>query len=173
MKKYLILLLIPVSLLACEKLKDLLRFDINAETEFTIPRNSVVPIPDIITPKTTSNFNEQIDNNDTRKDLVKEVKLTEFTLTIEGPSQANFDFVESMSLSIQTDSLPAIQVASISDIPETGLTTLDLVTSEAELDEYVKGDGFRVKAEITTDKTVTYDTEVIGNMTFSVKADPL
>jgi hypothetical protein len=67
----------------CSEVEDLLTFTISDETQFTVQSTSPLNLPiEIATPSVTTNSNQKFENNNTKADLVKDVKLTELKLTV-------------------------------------------------------------------------------------------
>jgi hypothetical protein len=82
-------------------------------------------------------FDQQFENQGVSKDQVDSVRLLSFVLTIDGPEDQTFDFLDAMEVTASSDGLPDIRVASISGVPM-GARTLSLdVEPSAELQPYV------------------------------------
>lgn len=174
MKKLALALLIGAGVFtACDELSELLRFNIPISHEFTIPANNVVTLPPLMINGIPTNSSSTFEDNGTAKDLVKEVRLEEVKLTITGPSQADWDFVDDIEVYINTAGEDEILIASIENAPNDGSAVLELNTVDSDLDAYIKKDEFDLRFVINADGQVSYNTEVRNEMKFSVKADPL
>jgi hypothetical protein len=88
-----------------------------------------------LTPEVTTNSSAEFENNNTKADLVKDVKLKELTLTITDPTAKTFSFLKSIHLYISTDSNDEIELAFKDDINSTS-STITLTTTAAKLDKY-------------------------------------
>ncbi len=139
-------------LLACEKLDDLTKFQMDYTTEMSIASTSVLNSPiEFFSPDIETNAESQFAINDTRKDLIEELTLTQLTLTLKSPSNSDFSFLKSVEIFIEADGLKEIRVAYITDIPSDS-KFLELITESTDLQEYIKKDEFQLKAKIITDE---------------------
>jgi hypothetical protein len=164
-----ILLLIATS---CNVIDDLLTFNIDNETSIQI--DSAFPVGTaftIITPDVTTNSSATFENNNTKADLVKDVKITDLKLTITNPSNKSFSFLKSIRLFISTDANDEIELAFLEDINSTA-TTLNLTCTSAKLDKYVKAPSYTIRTRAVVKETLTQDITVKANMRFRVTADP-
>ncbi|WP_108209814.1 hypothetical protein [Pontibacter mucosus] len=166
-------LLFAVVATACEKIEDLLTFYIEEEETFTIesgfPLGALVPA----TPFTiTTNSEETFKNNKTRAELVKNVSLNRLELTITEPKTQNFDFLKRIELYISSEKQPEVKIAYLDEVP-TGTSVLKLKSTNAKLDEYIKGDNYTIRTQAEIAKPVTEDITIKADMRFKVTADPL
>jgi hypothetical protein len=170
-----IFLAIAILLLAatsCNVIDDLLTFTIDNETSIKI--DSTLPVGTaftIITPEVTTNSSATFENNKTKADLVKDVKISELKLTITKPSNKSFSFLKSIRLFISTDANDEIELAFLEDINSTA-TTLNLTCTTAKLDKYVKAPSYTIRTRAVIKETLTEDITVKANMKFRVTADP-
>ncbi len=164
-----VLLLIVTS---CNVIDDLLTFTIDNETNIEI--DSAFPIGaafTIITPDVTTNSSATFENNKTKADLVKDVKITELKLTVTNPSTKSFSFLKSIRLFISTDANDEIELAFLEDVNTTS-NTLNLTCTAAKLDKYVKAASYTIRTRAVVKETLTEDISVKANMKFKVTADP-
>ena len=175
MKKSGILLLTMLFVLgSCDKVDELLTFEIDHSTQVTI-ENDVTPFDPPVsmpTPDITTNSEQSFENNNTNKDKVKDIKLKDMVLSIQDPPDETFSFLEEVYVYMSTNSSNEIQVASSTDIPEDA-QSISLETTGKELDKYVKSDKYNVRTEVVTDEVITDDVTVDIDLTFVVTADPL
>lgn len=157
---------------ACEKLNDLTSFNLDAQTSFTIPgaQTGIGEILSIPRMQVQTSSEQTFKNNNTRADLVKEVYLNKLNLTITAPEQGNFDFLDDIKIYIKAEGEEEVLLASRQNIPEEGITQLELETSGAELSPYIKAESYSLRTDATTDKVIDYDMEVQVDMTFRVTA---
>ncbi len=173
MKKLLLITcLFTVLLSGCEKLDDLTRFKLETNTAFTIPGQGtglgdILSIPRM---EVQTSSEQTFSNNNTRADLVEEATLDELSLTITAPAKGNFDFLNDIEIYIKAEGVEEVLLASRSNIPEDGITQLELETSGADLSAYIKKENYTIRTEATTDKLIDYDVDVQVNMTFGIKA---
>ncbi|WP_375578787.1 hypothetical protein ABWH96_17435 [Marivirga tractuosa] len=157
-----------------EKIDDITTFNIRNSAEFTIPSSSVINLPiDIGTPDVNTSSEQSFENNNTRADLVENVNLSELTLSITNPNDRTFSFVKSIEIYISNDSEGATLIAEIQDIPEDVGNELEMETTGASLDEYIKEDRYDLQFEVVTRETVNSDTDLKADMVFEVRAKTL
>lgn len=175
MKKLgIILLLATITFFACDKVDELLTFEIEHSTDFTV-QASVVPFDppaNMPTPDVTTNAEQKFENNNTSKDKVKDIKLNEVKLDVTDPADKTFSFLKEVYVYISTNSNDEMLVASKTDIPQNA-KLVELETTDESLDKYVKSDSYNVRTEVVTREVVSQDVTVEIDMTFQVTADPL
>ena len=73
-----VLLMLSLFLINCNKDKLGISFEINDSFDFTMESGSIINLPfDILTPDVTTNSAGEFEQNDTRADKIKEIKLLE------------------------------------------------------------------------------------------------
>lgn len=160
-------------LLACQKDK-LLRFEMEYESEFTIPQTGPVgALGPLNTPDIETSSEQKFENHNTRADLVKDVKLSDLDLTITNPEDETFSFLEKIVIYIKADNLPEKELGRRENIPDDAGSRLSLHTTGEKLDPYIKKETFSIKIEATIDETIPQDTDVVALMVFDVTANPL
>ncbi|MFL1895570.1 hypothetical protein ACJRPK_07695 [Aquimarina sp. 2-A2] len=173
-KSFLTLFTVALSVVACDVVDDLLTFTISDDTDIEIGSGVPLATPfDIATPPVKSNSQSEFEQNDSRVDLVKEIKLTSLKLNITSPEGQTFNFLKSIRIFISdTNDENEIELASLDTIPE-GVKTLDLETTNAALDVYVKGASYNLRTEVVTKEALTNTVKVNAAMKYQVTADPL
>lgn len=163
---------ILVAISGCDKFRQYTNFDLGYTQQFTIPASSqLINLPfNVLTPDVTTNSESQYDNNGTTSKLVDNVTLTRFNLAINSPSQASFDFLKSLKIYISSPSQAEVLVAYNDNIPQTGLRSLDLTTRDVNLNNYLQDASYKIRVEVVTDQSVSYDVTVTASETFHVKA---
>jgi len=174
MKKLLVAICIfCVLAVSCDKIDELLTFYINHDANFTIESTVPLNLPiNIATPDITTNSSQNFENNNTRSDLVKDIKLNDLKLTITDPPGENFNFLKSVYVYISTNSSTETTLAYIDDIPM-NVTLVELIPTESSLDEYVKASSYKLRTRIVTRQTLTESVDVKIDMEFKVTAKPL
>jgi formylmethanofuran dehydrogenase subunit E-like metal-binding protein len=173
MKKHLFTIALAILSVSCsliDKLDDLTKFDIPYDTSFEV--KAALPIGtklNISTPPVKTNSEEHFDINKTAKNLVEEVKLSELTLEITAPDDANFDFLKSMAVYISAEGLEELNIASINAIPS-GTKKISLVVEDADLTPYIVGDQITFRTESVTDKLTTQNINISMHSVFRVDA---
>ncbi|PVY44194.1 hypothetical protein [Pontibacter virosus] len=158
---------------SCDKVDDLLTFYINQEEtiriESTFPIGVVTPLSPI---PVKTNSSETFKNNKTRAELVKDVSLNKLALTIANPSDENFDFLRSIEIYLSNDKGEETKIAYLNEVPK-GVKAIELKSTNAKLDKYIKGETYTVKTRAAIAKPITRDVEIKAAMRFKVTADPI
>ncbi len=174
MKSKLIALTICLSvfLTSCDAVDDLLTFTISNNASIKIKSTSPINLPsEIITPDVTTNSSAEFENNKTKANLVKDVKIRSLKLSISDPSDKTFTFLKSIHLYISTTNSDEIELAYLDDI-NTSNNSIDLICTDARLDQYIKADSYKIRTKVTLKETLTKDVTVKADMKFKVTADP-
>ena len=169
---YLSIVTILLLITSCNVIDDLLTFSIDNQTTFTI--ESGFPLGtafDIVTPDVTTNSSATFENNNTKADLVKDIKLSSLKLTITNPSTKTFSFLKSIHLYISTDGNDEIELAYLDDINSTS-NVLNLTCTSQKLDKYVKASSYKIRTKAVLKESLTQDITVKSDMKFRVTADP-
>ncbi len=171
MKRAIILILTVFSLSQCDQLDNLTKFDVDYNTSITIESTFGTDVPfDVATPEVTTNSESEFEMNDTRTNLIEEITLKQLTMQITSPSDGNFDFLNDIEVYMSADGLDEIKVAWKNNIPETIGNVLELETSDADLQEYIKKDAFQLRVKTTTDKLLSQDQDIDIQSVFHVDA---
>jgi hypothetical protein len=164
--------ILSLFIVSCSIVDQLLTFTISNQTTFTIPSGIPVGTPlNATTPDITTNSSSEFENNNTKANLVKDVRLKELTLTITDPSGKTFSFLKSIRLFISTDANDEIELASQDNVNSTA-STLVLTPTNAKLDKYIKASSFTLRTEAVTKESTTQDITIKGDMKFTVTANP-
>jgi ABC-type Fe3+-hydroxamate transport system substrate-binding protein len=156
-----------------EKLEEITTFNITNRANFSVPSSS--PLGDLLnlnTPNIESSSQQSFENNNTRADLVKEVRLTDLTLTITDPADEDFSFLQEMRIYISNESAGETLLAEKTDIPDNIGNTLTLDATGEQLDAYIKESSYDLRYELVTDET-NPSMDMQAEMVFQVRADVL
>jgi hypothetical protein len=74
-------------------------------------------------------------------------------------------------LYISTTDSDEIELAYQDNINSTS-NTIDLISTDARLDKYIKADKYKIRTQFTLKETLTQDVTVKADMKFKVTADP-
>ncbi|MBT2162687.1 hypothetical protein [Zobellia barbeyronii] len=171
MRKFLLILTVFSTLVSCDKLDELTKFNLDYKSQVTIPASAVIDLPfDMFTPDMETNSDSQFEVNDTRKDLIEEIKLTKLQLEITSPDDSDFSFLESLEVYISADGLDEIMIASKEVVDENVGDVLDVDVLDVDLKEYIKKDNFNLRMNTVTDELISTDHEIDVNTTFFVDA---
>ncbi|MEZ7500639.1 hypothetical protein QO200_18125 [Flavobacterium sp. Arc3] len=174
MKKYIYTAFATLSLfiVSCSVVDQLLTFTVSNQTEFKIASNFPLNIASgIVTPDVPTNSSAEFENNNTKANLVKYVKLKELKLSITDPDGKTFSFLKSIHIYISTDANDEIELAYLENISATTNTIVLTPTSE-KLDNYIKASSYKLRTEAVIRETLTTDITVKADMKFKVTADP-
>ena len=171
MRKFLLILTVFATLTSCDKLDELTKFDLDYNSQVTIPSSAGIDLPfDMFTPDMETNSDSQFEVNDTRKDLIEEIKLTKLELEITSPDDSDFSFLESIKIYISAEGLDEIMIASKEEVDENIGDVLDVDVIDVDLKEYIKKDKFNLRLNTVTDELISTDHEIDVNSTFFVDA---
>jgi hypothetical protein len=171
-KIYLSIVTMLLLITSCNVIDDLLTFSIDNQTTFKI--ESGFPLGtafNVVTPDVTTNSNSTFENNNTKAELVKDVKLSELKLTITDPSNKSFSFLKSIHLYISTDANDEIELAYLDEINSTS-NTINLTCTSQKLDKYIKASSYKIRTKAVIKESLTQDITVKSDMKFKVTADP-
>ena len=168
-----LLLFFSISFLinSCQQIDKFTQFDMEYYAEVTVPATVGINLPvDLLTPSITSNAEQQFALNDTRKDLIEEIYLKQLDLNITTPSNADFSFLEEITVYINADGLPETEIAVKLPVPNDTGYSLSLDCSQSDIQEYIKKDNFSLKLTTVTDELLTQDYQIQVYAVFFVDA---
>ena len=155
----------------CKLADKLTQFDMEYETRVTVPASSGINLPfNLLTPSVPTNSTSQFESNNTRKDLVEEIRLTSLILLVESPAGEDFSFLENIAIFIKADGLPERKIAWKEPVPEPVGNKISLDVSGEDLKEYVKKDQFSLRVYTDTDEALAEDHTIKVSSVFFVNA---
>ncbi|MDX5422028.1 MAG: hypothetical protein LPK07_11350 [Hymenobacteraceae bacterium] len=157
---------------ACDKLDDLLTFYLNEEETIEIKSQFPIGLAPIAPIAVTTNTEEDFKNNKTRAELVKDVTLNKLELIITDPQHENFNFLRKIEIYISADNKEEVKIAYLEEVPA-NVNSIELNSTNAKLDEYIKGDSYTIGTRATLAKPVSQDVTIKAKMRFKVTADPI
>jgi hypothetical protein len=138
-----------VTALACDNLDNI---DVDAGGKVEVPAATLVDT--LLSPALSFagfdsiDFSQDFANQGVTKDQIDSVKLKSFTLTVDAPSNGNFDFIDSLSFTASASGQPSIEIARLDVVPK-GARTLTLSVSEdVELSPYVVAPSMRISGTV-------------------------
>jgi hypothetical protein len=158
---------------SCDKIDKLTQFNLKYDTEVTIKSATIVNINtpfNFYTPAVKTNSESELEVNDSRKDLVEDIKVKELKMTIKAPEGQTFDFLKSIKIFIKAEGLEEKMIAWKTDMTDDGSTTITLETADDNLKDYILEDSFQLRTETVTDQLITQDTQIGINAVFWVDA---
>jgi len=158
---------------SCDKIDKLTQFNLKYDTEVTIKSATIVNVNtpfNFYTPAVKTNSESELEVNDSRKDLVEDIKVKELKMTIKAPEGQTFDFLKSIKIFIKAEGLEEKMIAWKTDMTDDGSTTITLETADDNLKDYILEDSFQLRTETVTDQLITQDTQIGINAVFWVDA---
>lgn len=157
----------------CKRDKLTIAFNITDSFDFTFNSGGIINLPfDILTPDITTNSESEFEQNDTRADKIKEIKLNELRMSITSPDGKTFSFLKSLEVFISAEGLPEKLVAYAYDINSTA-SVLNLDCSNENLADYIKKANYKVRVKTVCRETTSQNVDVNCFVLFRVKAAPL
>ena len=172
MKKNILIFAAILSLLiGCKKIDKLTQFDMNYDQTVVIPSSTGINLPfNIFSPDVQSNSETTFAINDTRKDLIEEINLTQLTLDLTSPSNGDFSFLKSIEIFITSSTLEEVKIAWKDNIDSNIGKSLELETTDSDLKEFIKGEEFTLRVRAITDEIITSDHQLDVHSEFFVDA---
>jgi len=156
---------------SCKEIDKLTQFSISNDSEATIPATLGINLPiDIWTPDIPTNSESEFESNNTAKNLIEHITLKSLKIEITSPQSATFDFLKNIEIYISAEGLDEKKIAWLDDIPKTGLKSIDLETSNDDLQEYIKKDKYRLRTKTVTRELISQDTDIKIHSVFWVDA---
>jgi hypothetical protein len=157
---------------SCKKIGEI-AFNLDYQTSFQIPSSIGVNVPVTIpTPDVATNSSQEFRTQGIDPSKIREVRLSEIKLTVISPSGKTFSFLKSVHLYMVTPSLPEIEIAYLDNVP-VNAASISLISANADLAEYVKGDSFKLRSRVVTRETVFQDVTIQVDMRIAGKASVL
>ncbi len=170
MRHFLLILTVLFTIISCDKVDELTKFDLAYNSKVVVPGATGINLPfNMLTPDMETNSESQFKVNDTRKDLIEEIKLTKLQMVITSPTDADFSFLNSVEVYISAEGLEEIKIAE-KEVDENVGSTLDVDVLDIDLKEYIKKDVFNLRLNTVTDEVINEDHEIDVNSTFFVDA---
>ena len=129
--------------------------------EIIIPSSTGINLPiNLLTPEVETNSESTFELNDTRKDLIEEIRLTSLILTLNAPNNADFSFLVSISVYMNAQDLPEVEIAWEDNVPENAGNQISLNVSNEDFKDYIKKDEFSLRVNTITDEILTSDHQI-------------
>ncbi|WP_299098216.1 hypothetical protein [uncultured Winogradskyella sp.] len=175
MKNNLLTLFIAfVVLYSCDVVDDLTKFDLDYQTNYSIPATTLIDSPfSLNTPDVTTESDSSFESNNTHKDLIESIKLKSLKLTIDSPESGNFNFLKEVHIYIDAEDLEELEIANIFNLENTDDNTISLDVLGQELKSYIKKDSFNLRVKTITDETISQTHDITIDTKFRVDAEIL
>lgn len=168
MKKYFVLCSLIVALSGCQKLFNFTYFNMEFN-EYAVIKSAVgANLPfNFLTPNIETNADSVFESNDSRKKYIEEIILEELQLTITSPSNGDFSFLENIKIYITSEGIEESLIA-WSDNITSEAKVINLTTTNADLQQYIKADRFSLKVSVETDEIITSEYTIYIHTDFFV-----
>ncbi len=155
----------------CDQVDKLTQFSLEYDETIVIPSVIGLNLPfTVATPSIKTNSTEIFEINDTRKNLLEEIKLERLTLNIIDPADGDFSFLESIEIYITAEGLEEVLVAWKYEIDDSVGSSISLETSDDDLTSFIVLDEFTLKFTTVTDKLILSDHTIEVQSSFFVDA---
>ena len=156
---------------SCKKIDQFTQFSMDFNNEIVIPSSTGISLPiNLLTPELETNSESTFEVNETRKDLIEEIRLTSLILTLNAPNNADFSFLESISVYMNAQDLPEVEIAWEDDVPDNAGNQISLNVSNEDFKEYIKKDEFSLRVNTITDEILTSDHQIDIASSFFIDA---
>jgi len=146
----------------CKQFDELTQFDYVLESECTVPGTLGIQTPfNILSPEMQTNYEAVFESENTRKDLVEEIRLKQMTLTLKSPAGADFNFLNKIYVYLKDASGAEQIIAKKEAVPADGSNSLELDVNSSDIKDLLMQDKVHLKVSTTTDEVITQD-HVIG-----------
>jgi hypothetical protein len=156
---------------SCDIIDELTKFNMEYNSTVEIESTANLNLPfDVFTPDVETNSESEFEVNDTRKDLIEDIRLRKLDLDITSPSDQDFSFLESVEIFISAEGLQEIRIAYMDEVPETIGNLISLDVEDVDIKEYIKKDKFNLRLNTVTDEVLTNDCSIAVKCIFFVDA---
>lgn len=155
---------------ACESINKITVFNLKYTTQATVQSAVGINLPfNLLTPSIKTNSESAFEINETRKDLVEEIKLTSLQIAISIPENGDFTFLKSIKIYISGNGVEEKLIA-WNEAVDTDKNYIDLATVTDDLQEYIKLDSVSLRVNTVTKKLLLTDYLLDINAVFRVDA---
>jgi len=145
-------------------------FDVPIDAKATIPAATI--LDQLLDPLSfgaleSIDLSQDLKNQGVSKSDVDSVRLQTFSLAIDAPTGQTFDFMDSVSFSVETEGQPKALVAKLDPVPK-GSTKIELgVESGLELAPYVVAPSMRMTTSVVG-KRPMQQTTIAAHLVFDI-----
>lgn len=167
MKKFVIAFVaLAIGITGCATVQSIIKSSFPYTATLVIPA-SMKANTTISATSAASSFNE-VFGNQNGTSYIKEVRIASAKLTASNPNTQSLGMFKSVKLFISNGSSGEVMVASRNDISENIGTSLVLdIDNSRFLDNYVKGNNLRVRAEYVLRSGISTDVSIRAALSFS------
>ena len=155
---------------SCSLIEDIIKIPIKITDEFTVP--PLTGINTVVAPVTkdsSTDIEQQMSINDSRKDKIKSIKLKKCVLTIQN-SNTDFSFVNDLQVYLNAEGQEEVLIATAMDI-DPDATSLDMDVHSTDLSAYLKQDKVSFKTIVENKEVVLNSIDIEIETKFQITAD--
>lgn len=151
---------------------DFLTFEVVTKANTTIEGSDLVldlftvAFPDLATFDISAS--EEFKNQGVSKEDVESVKITEFTLEVTDPSDADLSFFDSVAFFVEAEGLERVRVAHYDQFEE-GVSKVSLVLDDVELRDYAAAESMDITTDVSA-RSPADDTSLQARIVLDVQA---
>jgi hypothetical protein len=163
-------LLLFATMISCKVVDQFTKFNLAIKDTITINPTLAINVPfDIPTLPIPLNTTSTFELNNTHKDLIEEIYLSELKMTIIRPEGEDFSILKSIEIYIQAAGLEKQKIAWLDSISSTA-TSIKLNVSNSDLKDYILKDNIELIAKTVTDEINTREYKIAINVKFLINA---
>jgi hypothetical protein len=167
--KFIVPIIFVLLLNSCKSIDKLTQFDIPLSQTITIPATLPIDIPfDIPTPPIVLNTETSFELNNTHKELIQEVYLSDLKMSVQTPVGEDFSILKSIEIYISADGESEEKIAWLNNVPES--TNIVLEMTKADIKRFIIKDNITLKVKTVTDEINTRKYEIKVDAIFRVNA---
>lgn len=175
MKKsiFLTLFLFSIAYSSCDK-SSTVEFEISHQTDVQYVSGLPLGIPfTIVSGMELTNPNQKFEAEGTVPQFILSGNTTQFQMSIESPTNADFNSIRSIKIFIDADGEESERrlLAQKENIPENHSKSLELDILDLDLAAYMKQDEFEISTETILRKEVSNDFKIRCNYTFRLQGE--
>ncbi len=154
----------------CKKFDEKTQFTYSLEEDIVIPSVIGVNLPfNIPTTDIATNIDHELEIRNRKKKRIEKIYLTRLEMNIKSPAMATFNFLKDVTIYLEADGLPRVEVAAQQNLTNTNARYLIIPTrNTTDLTDYIKKDKINIHVEVVTDETIFQDITVTVKPTFWV-----
>jgi hypothetical protein len=145
-------------------------FDVEVSGKGVVPKGTIVD--ELLGALALDGFqsidlSNELKNQGVTKDDVDSVRLVSLTVRIEGPPEATFDFLDSVTFYVETQGQPKTVIATLTAVPAGAKEISLTVDPNVELKPYVVAPSMKMTGEVNG-KRPDQDTQVAADVVLDV-----
>jgi hypothetical protein len=171
MKKLLIISILIIPFISCEKIDKFTQFTWDINTTFFIDQDLPTETLIYLEPQSVFIDNGFFEDYNSSKELIEEAKIKDLFIEMDNPAEANFNFLSDIEIYLEADGLPKVRIAWKNDIEDLDSQKIKLNFLSDNLAEYLKKDKLKISATIKTNESLDYPVTIKLKASFFVDAN--